>query len=144
MGMKVNKTNSALQGDFTLIGRHTLNCDSSKSYLRNVKKMKMLWNVEEMFHFAMELEEDFIEKVVLLWINKNSQLLCFISKLSPPLREITILYLLLVGEGTLWHLQKFLQYIKYIILKLPPPSFSFLPLPPFLEQFQCIPTENRN
>jgi hypothetical protein len=30
------------------------------------------------------------------------------------------------AEDTLWRLQKFLQYIKYILLEYPPPSFSFI------------------
>jgi hypothetical protein len=29
-------------------------------------------------------------------------------------------------RGTLWHLGKFLQYIKYITVELTPPPFSFI------------------
>jgi hypothetical protein len=37
--------------------------------------------------------------------------------------------------GMLWHLQEFLQYI---IVEFTPPPFSFIPPPPFLEQFQQV------
>jgi hypothetical protein len=30
---------------------------------------------------------------------------------------------------TLWDLQKFLQYVKYLIVEFTPPSFSFIPFP---------------
>jgi hypothetical protein len=41
-------------------------------------------------------------------------------------------FIVVLGGGTLWHLQKFSQYIKYILLKCTLPLFSFIP-PPLLE-----------
>jgi hypothetical protein len=47
---------------------------------------------------------------------------------------ILFLYFLFVvlGGGSLWHLQKFLQYIKYIRLEVTPPPGSFIASPPAL------------
>jgi hypothetical protein len=42
------------------------------------------------------------------------------------------------ARGMLWPWQKFWQYIKYVICDSPPPSFSFIPLPLFLEYFQKV------
>jgi hypothetical protein len=39
-------------------------------------------------------------------------------------------FIIVLGGGTSWYLHKFLQYIKYIILEFPPPSFSFIPSSP--------------
>jgi hypothetical protein len=52
----------------------------------------------------------------------------------------TLFFFIVVLDGsTLWHLQKFLQCIKYIILNSRPPPLSFIPLsPPFLEWFQQV------
>jgi hypothetical protein len=45
-----------------------------------------------------------------------------------------LLFIGVLGGGKLWHLQKFLQYIKYITLEFTLPSFSFThPPPSFLE-----------
>jgi TRAP-type mannitol/chloroaromatic compound transport system permease small subunit len=57
------------------------------------------------------------------------------------LGEILFLFLfcivvLVLGGDTLWHLQRFLKCIKYIILEFPPSLLSFTSLPQFLEQFQ--------
>jgi hypothetical protein len=50
-----------------------------------------------------------------------------------------LFFIVLLGVGTLWHLQEFLQHNKYTILELTP--FTILlyhPIPPFLEQFQQV------
>jgi hypothetical protein len=44
------------------------------------------------------------------------------------------LFIVVLGGNTLWHLQKFLQCIKYIIHEFT----SSTALPPFLEQFQQV------
>jgi hypothetical protein len=42
--------------------------------------------------------------------------------------------------GTLWHLQKFFQYIKHIILEFTPPPFSFIfPSPEYLGNSEKLP-----
>jgi hypothetical protein len=38
-------------------------------------------------------------------------------------------FIVVVGEGTLWHLQRFLQCIKYITLKITPHHSPLSPLP---------------
>jgi hypothetical protein len=39
-------------------------------------------------------------------------------------------FIVVQGKGILWHLQRFLQYINYIILEFTPPPISFIPSPP--------------
>jgi hypothetical protein len=39
-------------------------------------------------------------------------------------------FIVVLGRGTLWHLQRFLQYIKYILVEFTPPPFPFIPLSP--------------
>jgi hypothetical protein len=52
------------------------------------------------------------------------QLSCFIIII------ILNVFIVVLGGGTLWHLQKFLQYINYIIFEFTSPPFSFIPLSP--------------
>jgi hypothetical protein len=47
-------------------------------------------------------------------------------------------FIVVLDGDTLWHLPKFLQYIKYIILEFTP-STILLYSPPFLEWFQQVP-----
>jgi hypothetical protein len=47
--------------------------------------------------------------------------------------DFFLILFIVLGGGTLWHLQKFLQCIKYIILEFTPPPFSSILPSPFLE-----------
>jgi hypothetical protein len=43
---------------------------------------------------------------------------------------ISFSFIVVLGGGTLWHLQRFLQYINCIILEFIPPPLFFIPPPP--------------
>jgi hypothetical protein len=48
---------------------------------------------------------------------------------------VPLFFIVVLGGNTLWHLQNFLQCIKYIILELTPSSTLYLPLPPSWNSF---------
>jgi hypothetical protein len=70
--------------------------------------------------------------------------LCFVTVLNrKPLSFILFssFFIAVLGGGALW----LLQFIKYIILEFPPSTILlYLPLLPFLEQFQQVPFKNKN
>jgi hypothetical protein len=55
---------------------------------------------------------------------------CFPLRLCPkfvsPSHFIYLFFIIVLGRGILWHLQKFLWYINIPYLNSPPPSFSFV------------------
>jgi hypothetical protein len=47
----------------------------------------------------------------------------------------SVLFYIVLSGGTLWHLQKFLEYIKYIILQFTPPLLAFVSPRPLIFSF---------
>jgi hypothetical protein len=43
-----------------------------------------------------------------------------------PFNQDSFFLIVVLGRGPLWLLQKFLQYIKYIVLEFTPPLLSFI------------------
>jgi hypothetical protein len=46
---------------------------------------------------------------------------------------VWIIFIVMLGGGTLWCLQKFLHYVKYIIVEFTPSTILLYSSPPFLE-----------
>jgi hypothetical protein len=61
-----------------------------------------------------------------------------VSELRPQIFLLFFFYCCAGWGGTLWHLQKFLLYIKYIIIEFTSSTFLLYPPSLLLEQFQQV------